>query len=114
MDSEGNATLPTLPPGDEDAPFLPLSPWLLQEKGCRHCLSSQLMCHRGAQPTAALSFYYIHCGAITTRTTFNSKGPIMAISSLSHFKAACNFLTRLTHASICPRNVKSSRSLYLH
>lgn len=108
------AALPTLPPGDEDAPACHCRHGYCRKKGCTHYLSSLLMCYREAWPTAALSLYYTHCAAVTNRTTFDSlKRAIMAISSLSQFRTACHFLKRLTHANICPRIAQSSRLLYL-
>lgn len=45
------------------------------------------MCHREARPTAALCPHYIRCSAITNRSTFVSKGPIMGMSSLGLFRS---------------------------
>ena len=80
-----------------------------------HRLSSLLMCHRGAGPTAALSpLLHTLCCNYKPASRSTQTEPIMAISSLGCFKAACNFLTRLTPASVCWRLLKSRRSLYLH
>ena len=67
-----------------------------------HRLSSLLMCHRGAGPAAALSpLLHTLCCNYKPAPRSTQKEPIMAISSLSCFKAACNSLTRLTLASVC-------------
>lgn len=73
-------------------PCLPLSPWLLQEKGCTHYLSSLLMCYNEAWPTAALSLYYMRCGAATNRTTFDSKGPLWPIALSANSEQRVIFL----------------------
>lgn len=76
--------LPTLPPGDEDAPACHCRHGYCRKRGAHALLVESAHVPQGSSANSSFVPENIHYSA--NRSTFVSKGPIMGTSSLSLFR----------------------------